>query len=76
MPRHKTMHYEILKTSRWTLIVPAIKRQFMQEGIRFYETVDKRIWQADIFDLKLVPNKMEILPKNTRDKLNALKPQR
>lgn len=75
MPRPKTMHYEPSKTTRWTLIVPAIKKTFFENGVRYYETVDHRKWQADIFDLKLVPPKLAVL-KVPRRENQPLKPNR
>jgi hypothetical protein len=54
---------EVHKATRWTLVVKPIKREFMKDGVRYYETIDRKIWQADIFDSKLVAPKGKILPR-------------
>jgi hypothetical protein len=53
-------HHKQMKSTRWSMLVPKIKREYMQHGVRYYETNDGRKWQADIFDLKLIAPKLKI----------------
>lgn len=43
--------------------VPKIKRTFFKKDVRYYETEDGKIWDANIYDLKLNPPKQAIKPK-------------
>lgn len=36
-------------------MVPSVKKEFWNDGIRFYKTADGKIYDADIYDEKLAP---------------------
>jgi hypothetical protein len=51
-------------STRLTLIVPGIKKTFFKTHVRYYETTDGKIYQADVYDQKLVPKKLDV-PKES-----------
>lgn len=53
------------KTNRLTLVVPTIKKEFMDKGTRYYKMIDGRLWDANTYDAKLVPVKGKIIAKFT-----------
>lgn len=44
---------------RWTLLVPAILKEFWNDGVRFYKTDDGKTYDADIYDQKLAPQSIQ-----------------
>lgn len=41
---------------RWTLVVPMIKKEYTENGIRYYKTDNGKIYDANVYDQKLVPH--------------------
>ena len=46
---------------RWTLVVPSVVSEFVKGGIRFYNTSDGKVYDADIYDAKLKAPKLKII---------------
>jgi hypothetical protein len=52
-----------VKTKRWTMIVSPVKKTVFENGVRYYITEDKKKWDANTYDAKLVPPKLKIRSK-------------
>lgn len=63
------MHKKLpdFKSSRPYITVPAIKKEYIQDGVRFYLCEGARVFVADTYDLNFTFQKGKIKPKYYRD---------
>lgn len=50
-------------SSRKAVKVPVIIREYLEDGCRYYESRENKIWAADVFDRIFIPTKLKIIQK-------------
>jgi hypothetical protein len=59
--------------SKEPFFVPKIKRTFFKKEVRYYETVDGKIWDANIYDTNFKIPKTPIRKKSESEAVNLSK---